>query len=147
MADRATERMTINAPAETVWSVVVDFPSYCEWAGDLKSVEVLETDHEGRATKVRFRAAAMGHSTSYVLAYDYSDAPRSLSWVLDQGDITRKLDGNYVFRGDGDTTEVTYTLEVELKVPLLSFIKRRAEQRILHTALRDLRARAEAITG
>ena len=147
MADRATEHMTISAPPDTVWSVVVDFPSYCEWAGDLKSVEVLESDQQGRATKVRFRAAAMGHSTSYTLAYDYTDAPHALSWVLDEGDITRKLDGTYVFDGDGDTTDVTYTLEVELKVPLLGFIKRRAEQRILHTALRDLRARAEAIAG
>ena len=147
MADRATEHMTIEAPPDTVWAVVVDFPSYCEWAGDLKSVDVLETDDQGRATKVRFRAAAMGHSTSYTLAYDYSDAPRSLSWVLEEGDITRKLDGTYVFEGNGETTDITYTLEVELKVPLLSFIKRRAEQRILHTALRDLRARAEALAG
>lgn len=139
--------MTIDAPADTVWAVAVDFAAYPEWAGDLKSVEVVDSDAQGRATKVRFRAAAMGHSTSYTLAYDYSGAPRELSWVLDEGDITRKLDGTYIFEPDGETTRVTYTLEVELKVPILGFIKRRAEQRILHTALRDLKSRAEALAG
>jgi hypothetical protein len=35
-------------------------------------------------------------------------------------------------------------LEAELKVPIPGFIKRRAEGRIMHTALRQLKARVEA---
>ena len=69
-----------------------------------------------------------------------------LSWVQTQGDITSKLDGRYVFKplsGDGGT-EVTYHLEVEMKVPLPGFIKMRAQSRIMSIALRDLKARVES---
>ena len=41
-------------------------------------------------------------------------------------------------------TEVTYHLEVEMKVPLPGFIKMRAQSRIMSIALRDLKARVES---
>ena len=45
--------------------------------------------------------------------------------------------------GDGGT-EVTYHLEVEMKVPLPGFIKMRAQSRIMSIALRELKARVES---
>ncbi|TML64116.1 MAG: cyclase [Actinobacteria bacterium] len=144
MADRATERMRVAAPPDELFAVVTDFERYPEWAVDIKHVQVLERDSEGRGVRVAFRAAAMGRSTSYTLAYDYSKAPAELSWALERGDITRRLDGTYVFDPTPDgATEVTYKLAVELVVPLPGFIKSRAEGRILANALRDLKARAE----
>lgn len=145
MTDEATQQIHIDAPPEQCFAIAIDFERYPEWAGDLKSVEILERDGEGRASKVRFRAGALGQSTRYTLEYDYSGAPRVLAWVQTDGDLTRKLDGEYVFDDDGKGgTDMTYHLTVELKVPLVSFIKRRAEARILGTALRDLKARAES---
>jgi hypothetical protein len=65
--------------------------------------------------------------------------------VQTEGDLTSRLDGAYVFEPtvDGDT-EVVYRLVVELKVPIPGFVKRRAEGRIMHTALKNLKARAES---
>src|SRR5436309_15442873 len=80
MADRATERMRVAAPPDELFAVVTDFERYPEWAVDIKHVQVLERDSEGRGVRVAFRAAAMGRSTSYTLAYDYSKAPAELSW-------------------------------------------------------------------
>ncbi|HEX9969385.1 MAG TPA: SRPBCC family protein [Acidimicrobiales bacterium] len=145
MADQATEHMTMEAPPERCYEVVLDFERYPEWVADIKHVEVLARDDEGRGTKVAFRAAAMGRSTSYTLAYDYSDAPHQISWVLEKGDITRRLDGTYVFDPTDDGgTHVTYHLAVELVVPLPGFIKSRAEGRIIGNALRELKARVES---
>ena len=145
MTDEATERTTIDAPPEHCFAIALDFDRYPEWAADIKSVEVLERDAEGRGTKVRFRAAAMGQSIRYTLDYDYTDAPRTLAWVQTAGDITRKLDGSYIFEpNDAGGTDMTYHLVAELKVPVVGFIKRRAENRILGTALRELKARAES---
>jgi hypothetical protein len=94
---------------------------------------------------VTFRAAAFGRSTSYTLAYDYSEAPRVLAWKLTQGDITTKLDGSYIFDpAEGGGTEVTYHLEAELRVPIPGFIKMRATSRIMATAMRELKARVES---
>jgi uncharacterized membrane protein len=153
MADHATQVMVIDAPPLRCFEVAQDFERYPEWAADIKSVTVLEQDDQGRGMRVQFRAAAFGRSTSYTLEYDYSEAPKVLSWVQVVGDLTNKLDGEYIFadtvvpatlaNGEHPGTEVTYHLLAELKLPIPGFVKRRAEGRIVHTALRELKARVE----
>ena len=85
----------------------------------------------------------MGRSTSYTLQYDHGED--RLSWALVRGDIMRKLDGSYQLEPavTPGRTLVTYHLAVELVVPLPGFVKRRAEQKIVHTALRELRAQVQ----
>jgi uncharacterized membrane protein len=145
MADQATQTMEIAAPAEQILEVLLDFDAYPTWARDLKGVTVESRDDEGRGHEVTFRAAAMGRSTSYTLRYEYSHDPITIGWELVRGDIMRRLDGSYRLEPllDGDT-RVTYHLAVDLVVPLPAFVKRRAESKIIHTALRELRARVEA---
>lgn len=145
MAELATERMVVAATPAQCYAVVSDLERYPEWAADIKQVVVERRDAEGRPAEVTFRAGAFGRSTSYTLAYDYSGAPAALAWKQTAGDLTSKLDGEYHFESAGEgTTEVSYTLEVELRVPLPGFIKRRAQSRIMHTALEELKARVEA---
>lgn len=145
MAELATERMVVGAPPEQCFAVVSDIERYPEWAGDIKEVSVQSRDAEGRPAEVTFRAGAFGRSSSNTLSYDYSLAPRALSWKQTAGDLTSKFDGRYSFeKADNGGTEVTYTLEVELRVPLPGFIKRRAQSRIMHTALEELKARVES---
>ena len=143
MLDQATETETIAASPQRCFDVAIDFERYPEWAHDVKEANVLERDAQGRATKVEYRASALGRSTHYTLAYDYSQAPERLSWTLVEGDIMRVIDGAYDFSGEGGSTRVTYSLKIELIVPLPGFVKRRAEVRILHT-LKELKTRAES---
>ncbi|HLG68027.1 MAG TPA: SRPBCC family protein [Acidimicrobiales bacterium] len=144
MAERATEHMSVAAAPERCFAVAADIERYPEWAADIKEVTVRERDAEGRPTLVSFRAAAFGRSTTYTLAYDYAEAPKVLSWRQTEGDITAKLDGTYVFEAADTGTEVTYHLEVELRVPIPGFIKMRAASRIMTTAMRQLKARIES---
>jgi ribosome-associated toxin RatA of RatAB toxin-antitoxin module len=145
MPDQATERNTIDRTPDEVFAVALDIERYPEWARDVKEASVIERDEADRPLRVAFRAAAMGHSARYVLRYDYGESPLRMGWVLEQGDIVRRLDGEYVFEADGDKggTEVTYKLVVELAVPLPGFIKRRAESKIMTTALDELKRRCE----
>ncbi len=145
MSDQATESIVVGAPPEAVYAIVLDFAHYPSWAADLKEVTVLDADADGTAHQVRYRAAAFGRSTTYVLAYDYSDAPRKLAWEQASGDITARIDGQYIFEPQGEGTKVTYHLEVDLKFPLPGFIKQRAAARIVSTALRQLRDRVESL--
>ncbi len=147
MADQATQRATIAVSPARLFEVVTDFEHYPRWARDLKSVKVVKRDEAGRAIEVQYRAAAMGRSTSYTLRYDYTNAPERLPWVLVNGDIMRRLDGAYEFQAvddDPNCTEVVYHLTVELIVPLPAFVKRRAETKIMHNALRELKAHVES---
>ena len=147
MSDQATESIVVGAPPEAVFAIVTDFPNYPSWAADLKEVTVVDADNDGTAHKVRFRAAAFGRSTTYTLAYDYSEAPARLSWQQDSGDITARVDGQYLFEAIPEGTRVTYHLEVDLKFPLPGFIKQRAAARIVSTALRQLRDRVETVSA
>jgi uncharacterized membrane protein len=144
MADQATQHMHIEAPLERIWAVLVDFESYPTWARDLKEATIVQRDDDDRPSLVRFRAAAMGRSTTYTLAYDWTDAPHRLPWKLVSGDIQKVLDGAYEFTETDTGTDVTYHLRVDLAIPLPGFVKRRAEARIISTALRELRAHVTA---
>jgi len=149
MPDKARETVVINAPVQACFDTLVDFERYPEWAGDLKQADVVERDADGRAAVVEFRAAAMGRSTTYRLRYDYADAPNRLSWVLESGDLERELDGAYHLRpapDEQDKTEVVYELSVDLVLPIPGFVKRRAEARIIKTALTDLKQLVETST-
>lgn len=146
MAQEATQRTTINAPAEACFAAVVDFEAYPEWANEVKIADVVERGEDGRATVVSFQTAAFGRKTSYTLQYEY-DEPHRLSWTLVNGDLMRRLDGRYEFVPSvdrEDETDVTYHLEIDLVAPMPGFLKRRAEQKIMRAALRDLKAHVES---
>lgn len=147
MTEQARETITIGAPVAEVFATLVDFEAYPEWAGDLKAARVLARDDAGRGVDVEFRAAAMGRSTTYVLHYDFTDAPNRIGWNLVEGDLQRELDGNYHLSASPDdpgSTDIVYELSIDLMVPIPGFVKRRAESRIVKTALEDLRARVES---
>jgi len=143
VADQVSERIRTDASPARCFEVATDFERYPEWARDVKEAEVVERDAEGRGTRVEFRAAAMGRTIRYVLAYDYADAPGTFSWTLVEGDMLRRLDGAYRFEPDGGGTRVTYDLAVELSVPLPGIIKRRAAGLIMGSALKELKREVE----
>ena len=146
MADQASERIRIDAPADRCFDVAVDFESYPEWVRDVKDVKILERDDQGRGVRVEFRAAALGKSIRYVLEYDYSGAPDSFSWKFVEGDMLRRLDGSYRFEPEGpSSTRVHYQLAVELAVPLPGLVKRRAAGLIMGSALKELKKQVEAV--
>lgn len=143
MAETASETITIDAPPERVWTIAADVEHYPDWVRDVKDVVVRSRDDDGRPFHVEFRTSALGRSTHYTLEYDYSEAPKVLSWTMVRGDIQRSIDGAYHFEPASDGgTQVRYDLAIELVVPLPGFVKRRAEVRILNT-VRELKTRAE----
>jgi ribosome-associated toxin RatA of RatAB toxin-antitoxin module len=144
MADEATERIHVDAPPERCYEVATDYARYPEWAKDVKDVKVVERDADGRGQKVEYRMAAMGRSIRVLFDYDYGLAPDSFSWHLVEGDMLKRLDGTYDFDPDDGGTRVTYSLTVEVGVPLPGFMKRRAAGLIIGNALKELKKEAES---
>ncbi len=147
MADQASERIRIVAPAQRCFDVAIDFERYPQWARDVKRATVVSRDDQGRAHQVAFRAAALGKSIEYTLEYDFTDAPTSFSWRLVEGGMMlRRLDGTYRFEPEGaDATRVHYDLVVDLKAPLPRAIKHRAAALIMGNALRELKRHVEGL--
>ncbi|MFI7035579.1 SRPBCC family protein [Microbispora rosea] len=144
MADRTSSSITIGAGRSTIMAVIADFLAYPEWAGQVKKADVLETDTDGRASRVRFVLDAGVISDEYVLGYDW-DGDAGVSWrMVEAGKMLSGLTGSYRLDDSGGGTEVTYDLAVDLKVPMIGMIKRKAEKVIVDTALKGLKRRVES---
>ncbi|MFZ3469753.1 SRPBCC family protein [Streptomyces sp. 4.24] len=145
MAEHTSSSITIEASPADVMAVIADFARYPEWTGEVKEAEVLGTDAEGRAQKVRLLLDAGAIKDDHTLAYIWP-AENVVSWTLDKSQMLRQLDGSYLLAplGDGTRTEVTYQLTVDVKIPMLGMIKRKAEKVIIDRALAGLKKRVEA---
>ena len=138
------------APAE-VMAVIADFPAYPEWATAIRSAEVTEPGGQsadaadGRARRVRFVLDAGMIRDSYVLAYEW-DGDAEVRWQLaEAGTVISSMDGGYRLSGADGGTDVTYELAVDVKIPMIGMLKRKAEKMIIDTALRELKRRAESL--
>ncbi|GAA2890823.1 SRPBCC family protein [Streptosporangium fragile] len=144
MADRTTSSITIGADRSTIMAVIADFPSYPGWAGQVKSAQVLSTGEDGRPATVRFVLDAGVISDEYTLGYTWH-GDESVEWsVAEGGKMVSGLTGSYRLTEAGSDTQVTYELAVDLKVPMIGMIKRKAEKVIIDTALKGLKKRVEA---
>jgi hypothetical protein len=143
MADEAHEHITVDVAPTRCYEVAIDYERYPDWARDVKHVAVLERDDEGRGARVEYRVAALGRSISYVLVYDYGEAPDAFSWHLDESDMLRRLDGRYGFEAENGGTRVAYDLAIDLAIPLPGLIKRQAARMIVATALKELKKESE----
>lgn len=143
MADQSTQSIVIDAPASAVMAVIADFPAYPEWVSAAQTVEVLGTGTDGRAERVHFVLDAGAVKDDYVLDYTW-DGDRQVSWTLVQGQMQKRQDGSYTLVESDGRTEVTYAISIDLSIPMLGMIKRKAEKVILDTALKELKKRVEA---
>ncbi len=142
MADQSTQSIVVEAPAAEVMAVIADFPAYPEWVAAAKQVEVVETGDDGRARRVHFVLDAGAVKDDYVLDYTWDD-DRRVTWTLVTGQMQKRQDGSYTLAETGGRTEVTYSITIDLSIPMLGMIKRRAEKVILDTALKELKKRVE----
>ena len=143
MADQTSSTIVIDAPPAEVMAAIADFAAYPEWAQGVHTAEVRETLPDGRAKEVYFEIEATPIKDSYTLGYDWN-GDESVTWTLVSGKMMKRLDGAYVLRPSGGGTEVTYRLAVELGIPMIGMLKRKAEKVIIDTALKGLKKRVES---
>ncbi|MDQ0984020.1 SRPBCC family protein [Streptomyces sp. V2I9] len=145
MAEHTSSSITIEAAPADVMGVIADFARYPEWTGEVKEAEVLSTDGQGRAEQVRLVLDAGAIKDDHVLSYTWT-GENEVSWSLVKSQMLRSLDGTYALTplAGGTRTEVTYRLAVDVKIPLLGMIKRKAEKVIIDRALAGLKKRVES---
>ncbi|WP_409332650.1 SRPBCC family protein [Trujillonella humicola] len=142
MADQSTQSIVVDAPAADVMAVIADFDAYPTWVAAAKRVEVLETGPDGRARQVHFVLDAGAVKDDYVLDYTW-EGDRRVSWRLVKGQMQKRQEGSYTLAETDGRTEVTYAITIDLSIPMLGMIKRKAEKVILDTALKELKKRVE----
>ncbi len=140
MADQTSASIDIAATPDAVMAVIADFEHYPEWVDSMKSAQVL-TSAGGKPKTVRM---VLDHSLvkdDYVLEYAWK--AQQLSWKLVKGSLLKTMDGSYVLKPKGSGTTVTYTLAVDVNMPMIGMFKRKAEKTIIDGALKGLKKRVE----
>lgn len=150
MSEQTSAEITIEASPSAIMAVIADFDSYPKWATAVQSVEVLQMgtgDDAGRADQVRFVLNAGPIKDEYTLAYHWDD-DEEVRWELVEGKVLKALEGSYTLRDQGDgNTDVRYQLAVDVTIPMIGVLRRKAEKMIIDTALKELKKQVESTTS
>jgi ribosome-associated toxin RatA of RatAB toxin-antitoxin module len=140
VADQTSASIDIAAQPDDVMAVIADFEHYPDWVDSMKSAEVLSSV-AGKAKTVRMVLDHTLVKDNYVLAYEWK--PQAVGWKLIKGNLLRTMDGSYQLKANGAKTTVTYTLAVDINMPMIGMFKRKAEKTIIDSALKGLKKRVE----
>ena len=142
MADQTTSSIAIAAPPAAILAVIADFSSYPAWATGVQKTEVVAIGNDGRAQRVHFVLDASPIKDEYTLEYRW-DGERQVRWHLVEGRVLKAMQGAYELSADDGHTMVTYRLSVDVAMPLIGMLKRKAEKVIIDAALKNLKQRVE----
>ena len=142
MSEKSSSTIVIDAPLADVQAALFDIATYPEWLTSIKKADVLERDDQGRAIKAKLAIDAGMMKDRVTLDYDWSAAPASLSFTMDDADLLTQMDGTYFIKAlDEDSTQVTYELTVAVSLPVPSMMITKAQQQTIDAALKELAAR------
>jgi ribosome-associated toxin RatA of RatAB toxin-antitoxin module len=143
VAEKTAQTIYIDADPSTVMDVIADIGSYPQWVAEYKEAEVLDADPAGNPKTARLVLDAAVLKDTMVLSYQWPADRRSVTWTLVSSSLLRGLQGAYRLSPKGSGTDVTYELSVDLLIPMIGLLKRKAERRLTDTALKDLKKRVE----
>ena len=149
MAESVSESVKINASPAEVMAVIANLEDYPNWSDGFTAVEIITTHDDGGPRDASFSITTPVGKDSYELSYVWA-GDESVSWTLNNDDegkpkssMMKKLIGSYTLVPDGDGTKVTYTLEIDPKIPMMGFMKKKAAATIVDQALNGLKKRVE----
>ena len=145
MAEKTESSIVIEASPAAVMAVIANLAAYPEWSDGITSVEVLSRyEEDDRPADARFTVDSGMIKDTYELEYDWQ-GDASVSWTLTKGEMLTALDGSYQLSDNGEgSTSVAYQRAVDVKIPMIGMLKRKAEKVIIDTALKGLKKRVEA---
>jgi hypothetical protein len=143
VSEQSRKSIVIDADPASVMAVIADFANYPSWATSVKRAEVLETGPDGRARRVAFTLDAGILRDQYELSYVWTGSEK-VEWTLVSGQLMRAQEGSYALRAQGNATHVTYSLSVDLAIPMLGMLKRKGERMVMDQALNELKKRVES---
>ena len=147
MADRTQSSVEIAAEPGAVLDVIADFERYPEWANEVTSATVLSEDGDGWADQVEFHlhAGAIKDTLRARVRLGHRQGRHRQRLVAPGAGHPAQGARRHLHAGPhrGTGTQVTYDLEVDLTMPMIGMLKRKAEKHIINTALTELKKRAE----
>lgn len=120
---RAERTEVFDVPADKFYKAIIDYRAYPDFVDGMKSVDVSNEAAEGATVKYNL---SLIKEISYTLKMNHKPN-QEVSWSLVSGDMMKVNNGKWTLKDLGNNkTEVTYSLEVELKgfLPGLGMIEK-----------------------
>lgn len=150
MADNVSDSVKINASPEEVMAVIANLEDYPNWGDGFTGVEIISTHDDGAAKDVAFSISTPLGKDTYEISYVWSGND-GVKWTLNtdeagkpKSSMMKKLIGSYTLKAEGSGTKVVYELEIDPKVPMMGFMKKKAAATIVDQALNGLKKRVES---
>lgn len=126
---KGSKTVEIDAPLQEVFDVAADIAGAPRWQEAMDSVEVLETDGEGRPSLVETTADAGVQKVKVTLRFTY-DEPTAIRWERTKGDL-KTMHGSWTLEELGaDRTRATYEMDGDPGRMLGMLIRGPVEQRL-----------------
>ena len=115
-----------------------DVASQTRWVPQIRDVQVLDTDADGRPVVARLAATTAVGTDHYTLRFEH--LPDGLAWTMVEGGLQTGQEGRYTVRphGAGNCT-VEFELTIHHNLPLPGFLRRRVIDGLVTDAIRGLR--------
>jgi coenzyme Q-binding protein COQ10 len=120
---RAEKTEVFDVPIDKFFKAIVDYKAYPQFVDGMRSVEVQSDSADGATVKFNL---SLIKDISYTLKLN-NKPNTEVSWTLVGGDMMKVNNGKWILKDLGQArTEVTYSLEVELKgfLPGLGLIEK-----------------------
>lgn len=120
---RAERTEVFDVPVEKLYQAIIDYKSYPKFVDGMKSVDIQKESSEGATVKFNL---SLIKEISYILKLNHI-LNKEVSWSFVSGDLMKVNNGKWILKDLGQArTEVTYSLEVELKgfLPGLGMIEK-----------------------
>jgi len=109
---RAEKTEIFDVPADKFYKAIIDYRAYPKFVDGMKSVDVQNESADGATVKFNL---SLIKEISYVLKLSHKPN-QEVAWTLVSGDLMKTNIGKWTIKDlGGARTEVTYSLEVELK--------------------------------
>ncbi len=145
MAERTSSTINISASPDQIMAVIADLPAYPDWTGSVKTVDVhtVYDDPSERPAQATFVLDAGAIKDTYTLEYTWN-GNTEVTWTLVEAQMLTAMDGAYRLASASDgSTDAEYELTLELKIPMIGLLRRKAEKVVTDTALKELKKRVE----
>jgi uncharacterized membrane protein len=139
---RAEQQVVVAGTPHECFDALLDYESFPDWQGAVKSVEVESRDRSGRGRDVAFEIDAKVKTIRYRLRYSY-EPPHRVAWEYLDGDV-KDVSGDMTLedRGDG-TTLATYSLALDAGVWLPGPVRKILTDQVMKGSVEDLKRRVE----
>ncbi len=112
-----TKEILIDAPADRVFDVIVDYARYPEFVPGIKACRVV-AGGEAAERRVEYELDLGIKRVRYVLRH-LEERPTKVTWSLVSGDLMKVSNGSWELQAEGDRTRARYAVEILIAKPPL----------------------------